>query len=155
MRKTAIVLAALICLDVVDIATAGQAPNRIGRADFEAVGLAIEDLMADFGERYALGKEFRRRLDDFAGATSRDASDSNRAFEQLKREALLANPLLDFGRLIVLKRNRGQLGLPVNHKCNAGIAQSGYDNEIAVLSPISGGGRLRTLFRPKEGFYVG
>ena len=151
----AIVLAALICFEVVGAAPAGQAPNRIGQADFEAVGLAIEDLTADFGERYAEGNEFRRRLDDLASATSRDASGSARAFEQLKREALLANPLLDFDRLIVLKRKRGQLGLPVNHKCNTGIPQTGYDNEIAVLSPIAGGGRLQTLFRPNEGLYVG
>ncbi len=155
MRKRAIILAVLICLYVADAATAGQAPNRIGGADFEAVGLAIEDLIADFGERYALGKEFVRRLDDLASAPRKDQRSLVEAFGRLKREALLANPLLDFDRLIVLKRKRGQLGLPVNHKCNTGIAQSGYDNEIAVLSPIAVGGRLQTLFRPSEGFYVG
>jgi len=76
-------------------------------------------------------------------------------FWKLRREALLDNPLLGFGQLLLLKRRRGQLGLPVNHKCNTGIEQTGYDNEIAVLSAVRAGGKLRTLFRPPGRFYVG
>ena len=52
----------------------------------------------------------------------------------IKLKALLLNPLLDFDQLVLLKRRRGQLGLPVNHKCNSGIKQTGYDNQIALLS---------------------
>ncbi len=75
--------------------------------------------------------------------------------KELQREALLSNPLLDFDKLLLLKRKRGQLGLPVNHKCNSGIPQTGYDNEIAVLSPVHPDGTLRTLFRPKATRYIG
>jgi len=63
--------------------------------------------------------------------------------------------LIDFDELIFLRRKRGQLGLPTNHQCNTCLKQTGYDNEIAVLSPVRSDGRIRTLFRPAEGRFVG
>ena len=89
-----------------------------------------------------------------AGAGSRDRS-ARAKLDTLKQEALLANPLVDFDELILLKRRRGQAGLPTNHQCNSCLDQTGYDNEIAVLSPVRAEGKLRTLFRPKEDVYVG
>ncbi|MBN2316552.1 MAG: SUMF1/EgtB/PvdO family nonheme iron enzyme [Sedimentisphaerales bacterium] len=74
---------------------------------------------------------------------------------ELRNEALLSNPLLDFEQLLLLKRKLGQLGLPVNHKCNSGIERTGYDNEIAILSSVRPGGTLRTLFRPEKDEFVG
>ena len=68
---------------------------------------------------------------------------------------MLSNPLIDFNRLLLLKRKRGQLGLPVNHKCNSGIKRTGYNNEIAVLSPVGQDGRLLKLFRPPANQFVG
>ena len=68
---------------------------------------------------------------------------------------MLANPLLDFERLLVLKRKRGQLGLPTNHQCNTALKQRGYDNELAVLSSVRSGVGLQTVFRPKAGWFVG
>ena len=61
----------------------------------------------------------------------------------------------NFEKLLLLKRKRGQLGLPTNHQCNYALQRTGYDNEIAVLSPVRPDGRLKTLFRPKESEYVG
>jgi len=78
-----------------------------------------------------------------------------RELPKLQYDALLANPLLDFDELILLKRKRGQLGLPVNHKCNTGIERTGYDNEIAALGPVHPTGKMRTVFRPEDGRYVG
>ncbi|NQU24884.1 MAG: hypothetical protein HQ567_26675 [Candidatus Nealsonbacteria bacterium] len=134
----------------------------------QSLRLAIQDLIDTFGARYGSGAEFLGRLESLRSAEQ---------LQQLRRDALLANPLLDFDKLILLKRKRGQLGLPVNHKCNSGIARTGYDNEIATLSlrkVVSGEwgvGRhnangspysslpthhyLRTLFRPKGTEFVG
>jgi len=108
-----------------------------------------------FGQRYPRGPEYLARLDALktAGRTGTGASATK--LERLKQQALLANPLLDFDKLIVLKRKRGQLGLPTNHQCNTSLKQAGYDNEIAVLSPVRPGGKLTTLLRPKGDFYVG
>ena len=133
---------------------AQQAEAQAREVDLEALRLAIVDLRDTFGDRYPNAQRYLNELAalEQAGASSAGAV---RRFRALQREALLANPLLDFDRLIVLKRKRGQLGLPVNHKCNSGIAQTGYDNEIAILSPVRPEGKLTTLFRPPNGEYVG
>jgi len=67
-------------------------------------------------------------------------------FAELKQEALLANPLLDFDRLLLVKRGAGNLGLPANWQGNCSTASTGYDNEIAVLSPVRPGGTLQALY---------
>jgi formylglycine-generating enzyme required for sulfatase activity len=137
--------------------------------DFEALRLAINDLTETFGPKYPGGREYSQRLEHLARAsrtalTSIDPNDAAakanllklaRELEALRYDALLSNPLLDFDKLLLLKRKRGQLGLPVNHKCNSGIERTGYDNEIAVLSPVRPGGKLQTLFRPAASEYVG
>lgn len=115
---------------------------------------AIDDLTATFGESYPRGKEFQRRLSELERVQAEGRS-IQKELAELQTEALLANPLLDFDHLLVLKRKRGQLGLPTNHQCNSCLQQTGYDNELAILSSIRGGGVLRTLYRPPEGLYVG
>ncbi|MFV2065500.1 MAG: SUMF1/EgtB/PvdO family nonheme iron enzyme, partial [Pirellulales bacterium] len=73
----------------------------------------------------------------------------------LRNESMLANPLLDSDELLVLKRKKGQLGLPTNHQCNTALQPKGYDNELAILSPLRSDGEIKTLFRPADGTYVG
>jgi formylglycine-generating enzyme required for sulfatase activity len=137
----------------------------------QSLRLAIADLAETFGSQYPRAEEYlarlktleesRRRL--LASLNSNQEGDLPKAeaarlaqeLGGLKREALLSNPLVDFEKLILLKRKRGQLGLPTNHQCNTCLNQSGYDNEIAVLSPVRPDGKLQTLFRPEGGFYVG
>ena len=52
-------------------------------------------------------------------------------------------PLLDFDRLLVVKRARGTRAFPDNHRCHAALPRDGYDNEITILSPVHPGGALR------------
>ena len=145
-----------------------NARQYLQRFNFESLRLAIDDLNETFGRKYSKGIEFARRLDRLkdlstsALASSGLSEDTKvdltklvKELSQLKYEALLSNPLLDFDRLLVVKRKRGQLGLPVNHKCNSGIERTGYDNEIAILSPVRPDGQLRTLFRPPYEEFVG
>jgi formylglycine-generating enzyme required for sulfatase activity len=147
----------------------GWPAPRIRNFDFESLRLAIEDLTLTFGENYSKGREHLEqlaRLEKSSNAVSglaeqnADPAKTNvlnlaRELEKLRYDALLSNPLLDFDGLLVLKRKRGQLGLPVNHKCNSGIERTGYDNEIAVLSPVRPDGALRTLYRPAATEFVG
>jgi len=136
--------------------------------DFEPLRLAIADLIETFDAEYPKGRQYLRRLDELGKARAAAlslAQDSDSARTELLRlarelpklqyDALLSNPLLDFDELILLKRKHGQLGLPVNHKCNTGIERTGYDNEIAALGPVHPMGKMRTVFRPKGGQYVG
>jgi len=89
----------------------------------------------------------------------------------LQRRALLDSPLLDFDRLLVIKRKplgnprraRGDrendkglgrfLGLPQQSswQLHTMTNTDGWDNEIAVLSPLQPTGNLTTLYRPPEG----
>jgi hypothetical protein len=100
-------------------------------------------------------------------------------FETLRTEALLANPLLDFDRLVLVKRAdagqktppprvRGEAGnfvgndtigflngLPINFQGNGYLREIAFDNEIAVLSPVRPGGQITTLYRPEKPVFVG
>jgi formylglycine-generating enzyme required for sulfatase activity len=143
-----------------------NAARHIRSFDFESLRLAITDLAETFGPKYPGGDNYLERLVSLrkAGNAALNSSDPfaktgvlkiARELEQLRYDALLSNPLLDFDKLVLLKRKRGQLGLPVNHKCNTGIERTGYDNEIAILEPVRPDGRLRTLFRPDATEFVG
>ena len=137
--------------------------------DFESLRLAITDMIETFGQEYPKGGQYLEHLDSLRklSKTAIDSFGRNNnspkvnlltladELEKLRYDSLLSNPLLDFDKLLLLKRKRGQLGLPVNHKCNTGIERTGYDNEIAILEPIRPDGKLRTLYRPTAGEFVG
>lgn len=145
------------------------------QVDCTALRLAIQDLYQTFGDKYPKGQEYLRRLDDYEShlpelqkrlrqgdpAARKEAAE----FAAFKREALLANPLLDFDRLLVVKRKplgdprrpKGNnfglgefLGLPRQSSWQQDTIpkRDGWENEIAILSELRQGGRLQTLFRP-------
>ncbi len=109
--------------------------------DTNSLRRAIEDLMRT--GCYPRGAEFLRRLE----SVKTDAE-----FRALQREALLANPLLDFDRLLVIRRSTKSLGLPHNWEGNSSLPRSGFDNEIVVLKRD---GSWRTLYRPDRPVFVG
>ena len=149
----------LLVAIVSQVAAAERAPTAQAAREIESLRLAIDDLTTTYGDGYADGPSYRARLDTLdtrlKAAQPDDLAELVRVLDVLRHEALLANPLLDFDKLILLKRKRGQLGLPTNHQCNVAIPQTGYDNEIAVLSPVKPDGRLATLFAPAQRRYVG
>jgi formylglycine-generating enzyme required for sulfatase activity len=157
-------------------------------ADLQSLRLAVEDLIQTFGPGYAKGPEYLRRITEMEqriaesrGATGQ-AVDAERffaavrQFEALRLDALLANPLLDFDRLLLVKRRDARAyspvprfpippltagpghllnGLPLNYQGNGVLRQVPIVNEIAVLSPMRPDGRLTTLYRPEKPAYVG
>ncbi len=128
--------------------------NRPLAGQAASLRMAIEDLVTSFGDRYPNGALYLKRL-------QKVKSDAKK-LRALRREALLANPLLDFQKLLIVKRRPRQdlrpgfnIGLPTNHECNASLQKLGWDNEIAVLEKTKAGRRLRTIYRPEGGGYVG
>ena len=144
-------------------------PNDV---DIAALRLAITDLSKTFGPRYAKGREYLKRLDALeqslqsAGSKPEELEELRHvgdALVLLRREALLANPLLDFDRLLLVRRSEGNLGLPQNWQSNSSLKPTGYDNQIAVLSSVrraqetraERGSALTTLYQPPDGQFVG
>ncbi|MBN2294974.1 MAG: hypothetical protein JXM70_21275, partial [Pirellulales bacterium] len=136
-----------------------------------ALRLAIEDLIATFGSAYPDGPEYIKRLQVLeqkskqleasksfgSDAWSKEREKYDADLATLHREALMANPLLDFDRLLVVMRtnNSPALGLPRNWQSNSSLPKKGFNDRIAVLSELPPGGKLDTLFEPKTGRFVG
>lgn len=111
--------------------------------------LAIEDLIATFGKRYPRGSAFLERLAKM-GSNAPPAE-----LAALASEALLANPLMDFEKLLLVRRNPRQLCLPQNWQGNCALPRGSVSNEIAVLSPVRPDGVLTNFFKPANGQFVG
>jgi formylglycine-generating enzyme required for sulfatase activity len=144
--------ALIISLFVVPALGANAFPGDFGEAS-AALRLAIEDLIETHGDAYPHGPDYLRRLD--ALCAEPEGKQARTLLHRLKAEVLLAHPLLDFEQLLVLKRKRGQIGLPTNHQCNTTLKRIGYDNELALLAPVRPEGDLSTLYRPEQGRFVG
>ncbi|HUU90785.1 MAG TPA: SUMF1/EgtB/PvdO family nonheme iron enzyme [Phycisphaerae bacterium] len=71
------------------------------------------------------------------------------------RDLALENPVLDFDEVLLVSRGANNLGLPANWQSNSSLRQTGYDNMIGVLSDLRSGGKIRTLFGPKDKKFVG
>ncbi|MGA2254909.1 MAG: hypothetical protein ABSG53_09620 [Thermoguttaceae bacterium] len=150
-------------------AIATDPAQELQRANINALQRAIGDLATTFGDRYPRGKEFLQQ----AAACEKEASTIEAAIratdakiiqntssvvtkiEALRREALLANPLLNFDKLLLVRRQEGQMGLPQNWQGDCSLPAYGYDNQIAVLSPVRPGGKVTALFQPEKGAFVG
>jgi formylglycine-generating enzyme required for sulfatase activity len=149
------------------------------KLNFRALRLAIEDLTETFPEQYDQGKAYlrclevlERQLPSVIEALAPDnetalahACDFLATARALHREALLANPLLDFDQLLLIKRKPlgdprrpdapdkgfGEfIGLPKQSSWQNETMPNvdDWENEIAVLAPVQSTGTLRSLFQP-------
>ena len=157
------------------------ARREVEAFNLRALSLALDDLIDTFGDRYPKGPGWREQLRRCQAdvATTRQAFEpSSQAswdrierlaleLESLRREALLANPLLDFERLLLVKRkpegdprrsqwaDRGlgeYIGLPKQSSWHVSTIPrtDTWENEIAALSPVRPEGRVTTLYRPEK-----
>jgi formylglycine-generating enzyme required for sulfatase activity len=135
----------------------------VGRLNTASLRRAIEDLSSTYKDKYPRAPEFLKRLDaldekiaDLRLTLDRGELINLKLLEDalaLQRDALLANPLMNIERLLLVKRNL--LGLPQNWQGNTSIGRHGYDAQISVLSPVRPEGKLTPLFKPKEAVFVG
>ncbi|MCP4642539.1 MAG: SUMF1/EgtB/PvdO family nonheme iron enzyme [bacterium] len=142
-----------------------DAQAELDRIDFDALKAAVADLSATFPDTYKNGDAYLKKLQDFerrlpalrealAGGDAGALKDVT-ALNAMRCEALLANPLIDFDKLLFVKRSANRLGLPQNWQGNCSVGGMGYDNEIAVLSPIAPGATATSLYRPEGTQFVG
>ena len=142
----------------------------------QSLQLAINDLIETYGAKYPQGSNYLARLAAVEPAVRSGAAGAWQQFEALQREALLANPALNFDKLLVVRRRQikpvekspdewkwewpksfagKELGLPSNHECNQSVPKLGWDNEIATLSLKDPAAGCTTVFRPPDGGWVG
>ncbi|MBN2269728.1 MAG: SUMF1/EgtB/PvdO family nonheme iron enzyme [Sedimentisphaerales bacterium] len=161
-----------------------SASEDLDNVNFEALKLALCDLAKTFPEQYTQGSKYLRDLEEYekrlgeitAGLKEGDPAAAKQAqgILALQREALLANPLLDFDRMLVIKRkplgdprratgdendDKGLgkfLGIPQQSSWQLHTMPNttGWENEIAVLSPVKQDGTLKTLFVPQNGSLI-
>ncbi len=161
-----------------------KAADDLANVNFKALRLAVRDLMKTFGARYTAGEVYLRTLDAYEkrlpeikdALKQRDSATLGpvERIVALQRKALLDNPLLDFERLLLVKRkplgdarrakgDKGNdkglgkfLGLPQQSSWQLHTMPNttGWDNEIAILSPVQPQGRLITLYEPPDGRLV-
>jgi formylglycine-generating enzyme required for sulfatase activity len=104
---------------------------------------AVLDLTKTHEDAYPDGPAFLKRLDALG------SNPSPEALAALRREALLANPLLDFGSLMFIRRDEKSraLGLPQNWQGNCSLPRSGYKDSISVIDKPLQAGASRVLFQ--------
>lgn len=140
--------------------------NKLETVNVVALRHTIRDLMKTFPAEYTNGEDYLRALDTYEkrlpGIEDALRQKDKNALRQAKeivtfrRQALLSNPLLNFDRLLLIKRKplddprraRGDrendkglgrfLGLPQQSSWQLHTMPNtdGWDNEICVLSPV-------------------
>jgi len=142
-------------------------PGQLAKANLEALGGAVRDLTRTFPKRYAKGPQYLKRLGEIEKqlAAGKRTPELAKRFEALRREALLANPLLDFETLLLIQRKpvggarrpkgtgRGlgeYIGLPRQSSWQLDNLPNlrKWDNRLAALSPVRPDGKLTTVYQP-------
>ncbi len=118
-----------------------------------ALRLAIEDTIKTFGPRYAGGEQYLKQLAGLEkqelAATAAGTDEQQKAeiaLTSLRREAMLAHPLIDFDKLLFLKRTASGYGHTYTDQHS--FAMGG---NLCVLSPVSPDGKVTTLVPELEG----
>ncbi len=113
----------------------------------------INDLIKTHGDEYPGWRDYLRRLDAVEAKLQRNPRDGEASKElaALIRQASVANPILDFDKILVIRR-KGEANRRLNSHTTAGIKPTGKDNDIAVLSNLRGEVRVRSVYRhPGQG----
>lgn len=132
-------------------------------ARWNALRRAIEDLMREFPGQYVNGPAFFEALEALKAEQASLPADATpemldviaARFEALQREALLANPLLDFERLLMIRRRAGNLGLPLNYHGNDNLPPAGYANTLVAFSLRDRAAEPETLYTPEGDVFIG
>ncbi len=133
----------------------------------EAIRLAIEDLARTHGDGYPGGAGYLERLEKLQAMTA--GPDRTDALDALRREALLANPAVDFEEILLIRRRekdvsnvrkagstrwRVKLGIGNNFNGNYGIPGAEETENQLVALTLGGNPKLREVYRPGRSVLV-
>lgn len=120
-----------------------------GSVNVATMRLALEDIIAEFGPRYAGGPEYLKRLDELERkqkAARRGTADDKQKIEEalasLRREAMLAHPLMNFDRLLFVKRMTYTSSHIYSDHWDGSRRMGG---NLCILSPVAPDGRVTEI----------
>ena len=115
------------------------AAENYAPGDGPALRRTIEDLTAKFGGRYPQGQAFAERLTELERSPASGTSEFTNALAQLRREALLANPLVTQAPLLFVVRQQYR---PDHHNTATFFPSAEYEHNDGAFTP---GGALKTI----------
>jgi hypothetical protein len=105
----------------VEVCQVREGQEKMAQVNLPALRRAIEDLRVTQGDAYKNGDTYLQRLESFEkrlpdiqkglGRGEAAALEDVRAMMALQREALLANPVLDFDEILVIRRSESSPAL--------------------------------------------
>ena len=114
-----------------------------GSVNVATLGLAVEDVITEFGPEYPKGPQYLKRLAELENrrrATENGSPEqiqkAEDALAALRREAMLAHPLLKFDKLLFVKRMTN----PPGHIYEDHYAGRTMGGNLCILSPVAPGG---------------
>jgi len=149
-------IAAALCCMLLFTATAtfakDKAPKAMGAelcpVNVESMRAAIEDTIAEFGPRYPDGPRYLQQLSELAekqkvvGGASAETKEVDEALKALRSEAMLAHPLLKFGKLLFMKRHNYSASHIYSEHTDGGRELGG---NICILSPVAPNGNVTEI----------
>lgn len=115
--------------------------NTIG-----SVRMAINDMITQFGEEYPDGAKYLKELAALEKEANKDAA-WQKKFDTFRRKALLANPLLDFDKILVV-RSAKMPAVRDNFLTVDKIPKSGWNCELAYINNLrSDDPKMTTLYK--------
>ncbi len=126
--------------------------------DFDALERSVSHLVETFADDYPNGAQYLERLAELREkAKTVDAPEAaaelNAAFAALQKEALLANPDLDFDAFLAVRRDPNKLGFPDNYNSNSVLPTTGYRDALVRVDVRTG--EKSDVYVPKHGEFVG
>jgi formylglycine-generating enzyme required for sulfatase activity len=87
--------------------------------------------------------------------TGRTPADKVREILDWRRATLLANPAIDFDKILCIRRPaQGSLGLPQNWESNSSLNPAAWPDELAILPIRTPAAPLATFFKPVPGCMI-
>ncbi|HEY3325026.1 MAG TPA: SUMF1/EgtB/PvdO family nonheme iron enzyme [Planctomycetota bacterium] len=123
--------------------------------NLKALRLGIEYLAATFPQQYKNGAAHLKALEALEKAPTQTDAKFRQDYDALLRTALATeNPLMDFDKLLLVKREAGKLGLPHNWQGNSSINPN-MANEIDTLAWKNTDAKAETFYKPTQNVFVG
>ena len=131
--------------------------KEFARINVDAASRAIEDLAGAYPGTYDAASHrtalaaFKTKQQEIKQALESGDPVKEEAAEALikgMRMALLANPLLDGDKIMMIRRQRGEGFISLNSHCHVTIARNGWDDAVVVLSDLRGKPKFDTIYKP-------